>query len=571
MSYQVLARKWRPQHFKDMAGQTHVLQALINALDHNRLHHAYLFTGTRGVGKTTIARILAKCLNCETGISSQPCGQCAACREITEGRFVDLIEIDAASRTKVEDTREILDNVQYLPARGRFKVYLIDEVHMLSTSSFNALLKTLEEPPAHVKFLLATTDPHKLPVTVLSRCLQFNLKNLLPEKIVEHLKNILDKEMIPHEDPALWLLARAADGSMRDALSLTDQAIAFGGEKIAELGVRDMLGTMDRRLIHPMLDALIANDAPALLAAIAQLAEQNPDYSGALDELLSLLHRIAVVQAAPSVIEQFSDQRERLQHLASNMTAEDVQLYYQIGLNGQRDLPLAPEMRSGFEMALLRMLAFRPQGSATSNEKKKTEPKSNANTNANPVNTNTANTNAVNASAVNSSAAIRAAQQPTPLTLTPSTPTSTTAPQPAVTAQNHAATLNTQDWPSLWQRLPLAGIVRNTAAHCCLDRTEGSRYYFTLDSAQANLFDASHATRLSEALGVFLGSACEAIITTGTTANMTPHRLQQQKKAQLQQEAEESFRNDPNVMALLQQFDAHIVEGSIEPFQRSIH
>ncbi len=550
MSYQVLARKWRPQHFKDMAGQTHVLQALINALDHNRLHHAYLFTGTRGVGKTTIARILAKCLNCETGISSQPCGQCAACREITEGRFVDLIEIDAASRTKVEDTREILDNVQYLPARGRFKVYLIDEVHMLSTSSFNALLKTLEEPPTHVKFLLATTDPHKLPVTVLSRCLQFNMKNLLPEKIVEHLKNILDKEMIPHEDPALWLLARAADGSMRDALSLTDQAIAFGGEKIAELGVRDMLGTMDRRLIHPILDALIANDAPALLSAIAQLAEQNPDYSGALDELLSLLHRIAVIQAAPSVVEQFADERERLQHLANNMTAEDVQLYYQIGLNGQRDLPLAPEMRSGFEMALLRMLAFRPQSVANSTEKKKTELKPNTA----PTNNTATSTQPTTASTVVHPKAV------------PPTDANATS-----TATNNAKLLTTQDWPSLWQRLPLAGIVRNTAAHCCLDRIEGSRYYFTLDNAQANLFDASHATRLSEALGQFLGSACEAIISTGATANMTPHRLQQQKKAQLQQEAEESFRSDPHVTALLQQFDAHIVDGSIEPFQRSIH
>lgn len=371
MSYQVLARKWRPQNFRDMAGQAHVLQALVNALDHNRLHHAYLFTGTRGVGKTTIARILAKCLNCETGISSQPCEQCSACREITEGRFVDLIEIDAASRTKVEDTREILDNVQYLPARGRFKVYLIDEVHMLSTSSFNALLKTLEEPPSHVKFLLATTDPHKLPVTVLSRCLQFNLKNLAPEKIVEYLKTILGKEMIPFDDGALWLLARAADGSMRDALSLTDQSIAFGGEKVAEDAVREMLGTMDRRLIHPIVDALIAGDATALLSAVAQLAEQNPDYSGALDELLSLLHRIAIVQAVPSVLDQSPDERERLLQLAGSMTAEDLQLYYQIGLNSQRDLPFAPDMRAGFEMALLRMLAFKPQGIIGDGEKKK--------------------------------------------------------------------------------------------------------------------------------------------------------------------------------------------------------
>jgi len=559
MSYQVLARKWRPQHFRDMAGQTHVLQALINALDHNRLHHAYLFTGTRGVGKTTIARILAKCLNCETGISSQPCGQCAACREITEGRFVDLIEIDAASRTKVEDTREILDNVQYLPARGRFKVYLIDEVHMLSTSSFNALLKTLEEPPAHVKFLLATTDPHKLPVTVLSRCLQFNLKNLAPEKIVEYLKVVLDKEVIPYEEAALWLLARAADGSMRDALSLTDQAIAFGSEKIAETGVREMLGTMDRRLIRPMLDALIASDAPALLSAIAQLAEQNPDYSGALDELLSQLHRVAVVQAAPTVLDQFPDERERLQHLANSMTAEDVQLFYQIGLNSQRDLSLAPDMRSGFEMALLRMLAFRPQSAnGSSGEKKKTELKQPIPTSSHtPSSTRPTQTLAATA---RPAVVQTAAAQPI---------TAQTTVTPERTSSDN--TLDSESWPSLWQRLPLAGIVRNTAGHCCLDHIDGIHYHFTLDSAQANLFNPSHAEKLTETLQQYLGRNCEAVITLGSPEKTTPHQLQQQKKMQRLQEAEKSFRNDANVTALLQQFDAHITDGSIEPFQPSIH
>ncbi len=546
MSYQVLARKWRPQHFRDMAGQAHVLQALVNALDSNRLHHAYLFTGTRGVGKTTIARILAKCLNCETGISSQPCGQCTACREIAEGRFVDLIEIDAASRTKVEDTREILDNVQYLPARGRFKVYLIDEVHMLSTSSFNALLKTLEEPPAHVKFLLATTDPHKLPVTVLSRCLQFNLKNLPPEKIVEYLKAILDKEMIPFEDPALWLLARAADGSMRDALSLTDQAIAFGGESVAEAAVRDMLGTMDRRLIHPLLDALVANDAAAMLAGVAQLAEQNPDYSGALDELLSQLHRIAIVQAVPAVLEQSPDERERLQHLAASMTAEDVQLYYQIGLNSQRDLEYAPDMRSGFEMALLRMLAFRPHG-APGGEKKKTELK--------PAAVTTVSVQPADKGAINRAPTV------------PSIPTPIPAPAPATTGE----TLSAAGWPALWQRLPLAGVIRNTAAHCCLERVDGDSYHFTLDHEQAGLFDESHSKRLADALGQFLGKPCQVFITPGTPSMPTPQQVQQQKRAQQQQDAEASFRNDPNVIALLHQFDGEIIADSITPFQKSIH
>jgi DNA polymerase-3 subunit gamma/tau len=546
MSYQVLARKWRPQNFRDMAGQTHVLQALVNALDHNRLHHAYLFTGTRGVGKTTIARILAKCLNCETGVSSQPCEQCSACKEITEGRFVDLIEIDAASHTGVDDVRDMIDNAQYMPSSGRFKVYLIDEVHMLSKPAFNALLKTLEEPPAHVKFLLATTDPQKLPVTVLSRCLQFNLKNLAPEKIAEYLKSILEKEMIPFDDGSLWLLARAADGSMRDALSLTDQAIAFGGEKIAENAVREMLGTMDRRLIHPIIDALIAGDTSAMLNAVAQLAEQNPDYSGALDELLSLLHRIAIVQAAPAVLDQAPDERERLLELAGNMTAEDVQLYYQIGLNSQRDLSFAPDMRAGFEMALLRMLAFKPQGIVSGGEKKKTE------LSKPPV------------------AAIQSTAKPTaakPIIATP-TPVAT---KPTNPPPSDAQKLTADNWPTLWQRLPLAGVIRNTAAHCCLERIDGNNYHFTLNQEQAGLFDPSHAARLAETLSAFLNKTCAVFITTGTPSTATPHQVQQQKRALQQLEAEESFRNDANVLALLQQFEGEIATDTIAPFQKSIH
>ncbi|AQZ34004.1 hypothetical protein BHQ29_12330 [Pseudomonas sp. LPH1] len=362
MSYQVLARKWRPRSFREMVGQTHVLKALINALDSQRLHHAYLFTGTRGVGKTTIARIIAKCLNCETGISSTPCGTCSVCREIDEGRFVDLIEVDAASRTKVEDTRELLDNVQYSPSRGRFKVYLIDEVHMLSTSSFNALLKTLEEPPPHVKFLLATTDPQKLPVTVLSRCLQFSLKNMPPERVVEHLTHVLTAENVPFEDDALWLLGRAADGSMRDAMSLTDQAIAFGEGKVLAADVRAMLGTLDHGQVYGVLHALIEGDARALIEAVRHLAEQGPDWNGVLSEMLNVLHRVAIAQALPEAVDNGQGDRERVLQLAQALPAEDVQFYYQMGLIGRRDLPLAPEPRGGFEMVLLRMLAFRPAG-----------------------------------------------------------------------------------------------------------------------------------------------------------------------------------------------------------------
>lgn len=362
MSYQVLARKWRPRIFREMVGQEHVLKALINALDHNRLHHAYLFTGTRGVGKTTIARILAKCLNCETGVSSEPCGECSACNEIAEGRFVDLIEVDAASRTKVEDTRELLDNVQYAPSRGRYKIYLIDEVHMLSNHSFNALLKTLEEPPDHVKFLLATTDPQKLPVTILSRCLQFNLKNMSSERIVGHLQHVLTKEAIPFEESALWPLSRSADGSMRDALSLTDQAIAFGGGKVLESEVGTMLGTIDHVLIEEIMQALVAADGPAVLAAVAKFAEHAPDYDAALADLLTLLHRIAIAQALPEALDNSYGDQVQILKFASALTPEDVQMFYQTTLIGRRDLSLASDPRMGVEMTLLRMLVFKPQG-----------------------------------------------------------------------------------------------------------------------------------------------------------------------------------------------------------------
>lgn len=363
MSYQVLARKWRPRSFREMVGQAHVLKALINALDSQRLHHAYLFTGTRGVGKTTIARIIAKCLNCESGISSTPCGVCSICKEIDEGRFVDLIEVDAASRTKVEDTRELLDNVQYSPSRGRFKVYLIDEVHMLSSHSFNALLKTLEEPPPHVKFLLATTDPQKLPMTILSRCLQFSLKNMPPERVVEHLTHVLGAENIPFEEDALWLLGRAADGSMRDAMSLTDQAIAFGEGKVLAADVRAMLGTLDHGQVYGVLHALLEGDARGLIDAVRHLAEQGPDWNGVLAEILNVLHRVAIAQALPDAVDNGQGDRDRVLALAEVLPAEDVQFYYQMGLIGRRDLPLAPDPRSGFEMVLLRMLAFRPADS----------------------------------------------------------------------------------------------------------------------------------------------------------------------------------------------------------------
>jgi DNA polymerase-3 subunit gamma/tau len=354
MSYLVLARKWRPKTFADTVGQEHVLKALVNALDSGRLHHAYLFTGTRGVGKTTIARILAKALNCEKGVTSEPCGECGACREIDEGRFVDLIEVDAASKTKVDDTRDLLDNVQYAPSRGRYKVYLIDEVHMLSTSSFNALLKTLEEPPPHVKFLLATTDPQKLPVTVLSRCLQFNLKRLTPKLIQDRLAHICDAEGIEAETPALAMLARAADGSLRDALSLLDQAIAYCGGKVDADSLALMLGTIDRDHVVRLLRCLAENDAAAIIDLVAELDEQFPDYSRLLEDLARMLQRIAVCQLVGSADVDDEIAEKVLSELAALFEPADVQLFYQTALMGRRDLPLAPDPRSGAEMTLLR-------------------------------------------------------------------------------------------------------------------------------------------------------------------------------------------------------------------------
>ncbi len=365
MSYKVLARKWRPQHFRDMLGQEPVLRALINALDSNRLHHAYLFTGMRGVGKTTIARIFAKCLNCETnGVSSNPCGECSACRDIEAGRFFDLIEVDAASRTKVEETRELLENVPYAPASGRYKVYLIDEVHMFSNHSFNALLKTLEEPPEHVKFLLATTDPQKVPVTVLSRCLQFNLKRMAPANLADYLSKILDEESIVHERPALDLIARASEGSVRDSLSLVEQAAAFGEGAVREADVESMLGRASVDRLLGLVESLGRGDIAQLFERVEQLAEYAPDFAELMGEILSLLHRIALLQTVPGSVTEDTPGYERLTQLAAELANDEIQLYYQIGTHARRDMPFAPDPREAFDMALLRMNTFRPQGSA---------------------------------------------------------------------------------------------------------------------------------------------------------------------------------------------------------------
>ena len=368
MSYQVLARKWRPSNFTEVAGQAHVLKSLINALDKQRLHHAYLFTGTRGVGKTTLARILAKCLNCEEGVSSKPCEKCDSCKEISEGRFIDLHEVDAASRTKVEDTRELLENVQYTPARGRYKVYLIDEVHMLSTHSFNALLKTLEEPPPHVKFLFATTDPQKLPITILSRCLQFNLKNLSPKMISDYLGTVLIQEEIAFDEEALWQIAAAAAGSMRDALTLVDQAVSFCDGSISATGVVEMLGIPEQQQVFQLLSNMASGSVKDVLELVRIIAEQTPDYAHTLDSLLTLLHRVAIAQVMPDATDNSFGDKDKVLQIAGEIAAEDVQLYYQIGSKGREELRYSAEVRATFEMLLLRMMVFSPTYVADGNK-----------------------------------------------------------------------------------------------------------------------------------------------------------------------------------------------------------
>ena len=549
MSYQVLARKWRPKSFREMVGQEHVLQALVNALDHDRLHHAYLFTGTRGVGKTTIARILAKCLNCETGVSSEPCGQCSSCLEIAEGRSVDLLEVDAASRTKVEDTRELLENVQYAPTRSRYKVYLIDEVHMLSPHSFNALLKTLEEPPPHVKFLLATTDPQKLPVTILSRCLQFNLKNMPPEQIVGHLRNVLEQEMVSFEDPALYLLGRAAAGSMRDALSLTDQAIAFGSGKLSEADVRSMLGSVDLGFVYELLDALAAGDAAALLQRVAHMAEHAPDFEGSLDELISMLHRVAVAQVVPAAIDNSWGDAERISGLAAAMTAEDTQLFYQIALNGKRDIAFAADPRSGFEMILLRMVAFRPAAVIDEAIDLQEVPA------ALPATSDVAlEVDPQGKKPPRESAAPAPANSARPA-----------GPTAVVQGSDRAVDLSPQGWPELLEQLGLRGIVYNIASNCELRSCAGDALQFVLDPANVSLYNTGHLEQIKKALEQQLGRSLSVEIEPGELQAETPVQVQQRQARERQQSAVASLEADPVLRDLINRFDGELDRASIVP------
>jgi DNA polymerase-3 subunit gamma/tau len=548
MAYQVLARKWRPRTFSQMVGQEHVVKALSHALERDRTHHAYLFTGTRGVGKTSLARILAKALNCEDRQAADPCGQCQSCKEIDEGRFVDLIEVDAASRTKVEDTRDLLENAQYAPTRGRYKIYLIDEVHMLSAHSFNALLKTLEEPPLHVKFLLATTDPQKIPVTVLSRCLQFNLKRMAPEQIAGQMGYVLEREQIAFDPEALNALAWAADGSMRDGLSLLDQAIVHGAGDVRREAVQAMLGSVPREPIFALLRRLAEGSGPAVLAQIAALDEHALDFADVLQQLLRLLHQVALAQHWPETA-RGDEHAEALLQLAGSLAPEDVQLYYQIGLLCRRDLPYAPDPRSGFEMAMLRMLAFRPEGggqpAAASAVPSTAAPA------ARPAAAPTARLHTAVASAAASGG---------------SAPTETpaaAAPAPASSAQPSAAC---QDWLQMIQSMTLSGMAQQLAANCVLHSVDETACTLILDPTHRQLRTERVEASLCKALQNYFGRPLKLLIQEGAGMPQdTPAVHMARARAERQQAAEQAIAGDSTVAAFKELFDAQVVPGSVQP------
>ena len=542
MSYQALARKWRPRRFTELVGQEHVVRALAHALDSGRLHHAFLFTGTRGVGKTTIARIFAKSLNCEKGPTSNPCGECGACREIDAGRFVDLLEIDAASNTGIDNVRELIDNAQYAPTRGRYKVYLIDEVHMLSKSAFNALLKTLEEPPPHVKFLLATTDPQKLPVTVLSRCIKFNLKRLTPEQIVGQMRAILAAETIAFEDEAIDVLARAADGSLRDGLSLLDQAIAHGGGRLVAADVHAMLGTVERAKVRTLIDILAAGEGSALIDEIERIASFAPDFAQVLDELASLLHRIQLLQLVPAAA---GEDDAALLGIAGRLRAEDVQLWYQMAVAGRRDLAIAPTPRVGFEMTLLRMLAFVPAGadvgaptrSATPAPAPKPVP-----VRAEPV-------------------AAPPAPRPRAEALPPQKlPEILTTP---ANVENRSPT--TDDWDALIRRAELGGPLGQFARQTTLVAIEGSLVRLALKPAHEHLAAGALVAQLEQKLGSALGGKIKIRFERDNGGAESPAEQKMRTETTRRQAAEDSLRSDPFVQSLEQTFGARVIPNSVRP------
>jgi DNA polymerase-3 subunit gamma/tau len=585
MSYLVLARKWRPKSFKTLVGQEHVVQALVNGLDQDRVHHAFLFTGTRGVGKTTIARILAKCLNCDRGVSSEPCGECSSCVDIDEGRFVDMIEINAADRTGVDETRDLLDSVQYTPSRGRFKVYIIDEVHMLSKNSFNALLKTLEEPPPHVKFLLATTNPEQIPITVLSRCLQFNLKRLLPDQIQGNLEKIVESEKIETEKEALTLLSRAADGSMRDGLSLLDQAIVYGGGQLTASHINQMLGLVNHEHITLIVNALAQTDATALLSIVEELVSQSRDIDHVLTSLAETFHRICLVQSAPGYSDAERTDWPAIQKLAETLPAEDAQLFYQIAIKGRQELGIAPDPRTGLEMVLLRMLAFRPADSgqdpsssgqselnietAKAVETKKkpisAEPKPQAEVKPQ-------SDNGLKAAPDSSEPSAAPPEKPQWQGLafeSPAKPAeATVTAQKQVAAAEPAPQAGDADWIALAKRLNLKGSVRELARNLHLQSTSQDQWEFVISRSLKHLGSTTSVDRLSQAISEQMGHPVTVLLVDGEETSLaTAAKLEEQQLHTKISDAQRAIEEDPNIKSLKDQMGARIVEDSIQPLQ----
>lgn len=596
MSYQVLARKWRPKRFSEMVGQQHVLKALENALNQDRLHHAYLFTGTRGVGKTTIARIFAKCLNCERGVSAEPCGSCGVCQSVDEGRFLDLMEIDAASHTGVDAIRELLDNTQYTPTQGKYKVYLIDEVHMLSGSAFNALLKTLEEPPAHVKFLLATTDPQKLPVTVLSRCLQFNLKSMSSRQIFDHVKILLEKEMISFEEEALQLIAQAADGSMRDALSLADQAIAHSNENLQAAEVRSMLGMVDRAYVEHLIEALLEKDAQALLNCVEKMALDSPSYQSVLAELLDCLHKLIVEQVSDA------DKDPKIKTLAKQFKAEELQLYYQIALKGRADLALAPDPRQGMEICLLRMILFRPEKliapSSGSNPQPGTE-NSDAATNTSSSRgkvgfdafkdqlqkkkpeLNPPNLEKKHVQETHHEQLAGVAFEAKPEQTAPPAINATEAKLKPKSSENRATTQITQahsgssdnssrfayanipdKWTQIVLSLDLTGPSLQIAKNSNFEKLGARQFKLSFEKKFAMLVSEQAKHKLHTALNAYFGTELDLLFEQGELKQPTPEHLCQALDMEKSKYAEQTILEDETVRILLDEFDASVQDGS---------
>ena len=544
-----LARKWRPRSFAELVGQEHVVRAISNALTQNRLHHAYLLTGTRGVGKTTLARIIAKALNCETGVSAAPCGKCTACVEIDAGRFVDLIELDAASNTQVDNMRELLESALYAPASGRFKVYIIDEVHMLSRNAFNAMLKTLEEPPAHVKFILATTDPQKIPVTVLSRCLQFNLKQIPLAQIRGQLENVLGKEGVAFEFPALSLLARAAEGSMRDALSLLDQAIAHGAGKVDETSVREMLGAVDRGYLFSILDALTRGDGPALLAEADRMGARSLSLETALQELGTLLHRVALAQTVPDALADDEPERDTILLLARTFSADDVQLLYQIAIHGRRDLGLAPDEFAGFTMTLMRMLAFVPMESGAKLA-----------ANAQPVRP------PVTSAPTRTASPLRAMEGQPPAIQKPAQPAAQSPPGRPDAANTQPIETELADWRNLVGRIKIGGMARMLGDNCVFQALQGDNVDLGVPEAHKHLLEKAYTEKLQAALGEYFGRKLRLRISIGGSGK-TPAEIENQERQAKLAKAIESIDADPFVRELVENFDARVKDTSVKPVQ----